>query len=447
VALLLLVFAFARRIGGPPAGVLAAGSLCLLKLGASGGGSGVPLVDLSRFIRYDILVPVWVVAAGIAVLSAERLEKSYLRAGLCVGMATLAHVYGAFFLLPVVLCLAAWHGTRAFSLRRLPALLAGFALPLVPWAVYVLRDVPDYVGQMTRHSERFTASASFLWSNLSREPERWSWWWRGPDGHVVLAPRPGFLILLACLVLFAVAVRRRSALPLAEARGRDLVLASLLVLPLCLGLLLSFKRHPYVLLVLPFLAVAVGLVLVDLWRFTRGRALPRAALAVVLTAAAVEGASGLAAGLDEARHAPSYGRVCDAIARLVPPGERLLCLHHYWLGLSTYDFRSLDLPKVLSEKRYPHPVQRTFEEAVDFVDPGYVVLEEGMMEDGRTPAYHALNPSAARFWDDLSAYLRTRCTRVGAVSDPGYGTIGVYARRRSGETPEVTVTSRQPPGP
>ena len=82
VALLLLVFAFARRIGGPPAGVLAAGSLCLLKLGASGGGSGVPLVDLSRFIRYDILVPVWVVAAGIAVLSAERLEKSYLRAGL-----------------------------------------------------------------------------------------------------------------------------------------------------------------------------------------------------------------------------------------------------------------------------------------------------------------------------------------------------------------------------
>src|SRR5512140_572670 len=63
-AVLLLVFVLGSRIGGPLAGIVASGSLCFLKLEAPGGASGVPLLDLSRFIRYDILVPVWVVAAA-----------------------------------------------------------------------------------------------------------------------------------------------------------------------------------------------------------------------------------------------------------------------------------------------------------------------------------------------------------------------------------------------
>lgn len=270
---------------------------------------------------------------------------------------------------------------------------------------------------MARHESRVPTGPGFLLASLAAEPKRYAPWWRGEAGHLRLFPRPGMWLELGAL---GVLVRREkgtghrpglghppSALP-----GSPRFVQEVPVRPARPSVPRP-RRRP---LGLHALAARRGTPAAP----ARPRGAPRLR----------GGGRG-----DRARRrfrrrqgCPSLPELCGRIARFLPPGERVLGLHHYWLGLARYDFRALDLAKVLSEDRYPHRTRRTLSQAIDFVDPGSIVIGEDLLRNGTTESYGPRNPPAFRFWRDLSAYLSSRCVRVGVVEERGCGSVGIYRR-------------------
>lgn len=416
LAVLLLTARLGRRVGGDAAGVGAAAALSLLSLGLFSESTGLPLLDLARVLRYDILVPLFVVAACLALL--RGLDAGALGwiggAGALLGLATLSHVYGAFalpLLAAVVLSL------REERLRRLLALAGGFFAALVPWLFYVTRDLAAFRGQMTRHEERLRLlEPAFYLHNLLRERLRYHQWIHDDAGRLVLLPRPGLWLAVLAVGAGTWWLWRRRG----ERRpGETLLLLSLPALGLQMALLLSFKRYPYVLLVLPFVALHVGL-----FAARHGR---RIAVALLVVAAGVEGVLGAVRGLGAARRASPYTEVCARIDRLVPPGATILGMQEYWLGLAPHRYRALDLAFKLSDPRSRIEPPLSFEEAVARIAPGAIVFPEEILKAATSPEGRRERPAAARYFDLLSAYLASgKASLAGTVADPSYGTILVY---------------------
>src|SRR5260370_40139673 len=129
---LALAAALAARLAGPATSVVAAWLLLLWKWTPSDLdflGSGLPLLDVSRIARYDILVPVFGLSAFLAWLRGRTGTPPWLlfASGLLAVLAVLAHVYGAFWI--AALGLLTVYNKSAGRLRRLAWLLAGAALP------------------------------------------------------------------------------------------------------------------------------------------------------------------------------------------------------------------------------------------------------------------------------------------------------------------------------
>ncbi|MEE8526914.1 MAG: glycosyltransferase family 39 protein, partial [Thermoanaerobaculia bacterium] len=370
----LLTFQLGRRLGGPAVGLTAAALLCVLRLGLLPATSGIPLLDFARVIRYDILVPVGVLAAALCFLWADEREGgartvALVAAGAFAGLATLAHVYGI-FILAVFAAVLLWHrGWRTVGETPLYLLAAGWLLALMPWIVYVLQDTAAYAGQMSRHEGRFDFfSFEFYRYNLLREPWRYTAWLKGGFPDTLLRPRPGIWLLVLGLPTGLVLLWRR-------ARGGGLkdrlLLLSLPMLALCLGLLIFMKRYAYTVLVLPFIALWLAAAIVELWRRTAGRRGWRAAVAAAGVLVMFEGAFGVTGMLSTASASSDYLKLCQAIARPIPPAARLLVAQPYWLGLQragSFEMRSVNLVFLLAKSM-------TVDQALDRLDPDGVVIE------------------------------------------------------------------------
>ena len=91
-----------------------------------------------------------------------------LTAGILAGLSTLSHLYGAFWLISLLLVAALTPAHRQQSRRRLAVLLAaGFALAVTPWAIFVASHWTDYVGQMKPAAARFDLfSPAFYFGNI-----------------------------------------------------------------------------------------------------------------------------------------------------------------------------------------------------------------------------------------------------------------------------------------
>ncbi|KPJ85436.1 MAG: hypothetical protein AMS18_16310 [Gemmatimonas sp. SG8_17] len=166
LGVVLLTYRLGRQLYGRSVGLAAAVLLTTLRLGTSASTSGIPLLDFSRIIRYDILVPVFVLAASSVFITTlanhtTNQERSpgrvrmrtwgLLATGFLAGLATLSHLYGAFILLTFVTVLVwqeRWSVIKQPSTYSLPL---GWLLALAPWLYYVAQDVGAYRGQMSRH--------------------------------------------------------------------------------------------------------------------------------------------------------------------------------------------------------------------------------------------------------------------------------------------------------
>ena len=199
VVALALTYALARRFTRPSVGLVTLAFLLWWQWTAGQQrmlGSGIPLMDITRIARYDMLVLPLGLAALWAACQAQRTGSSRfdLLAGGLGGLAGLAHLYGLFWLGGVLVLRLAGSG---FSPRRVArtvaAIMAGAGLAWSGWLVYIGLHWPDFLAQTVQYGERFgLLDPAFYLASLRDEPHRYH---VGARSLVALG-RPGLWLLI-----------------------------------------------------------------------------------------------------------------------------------------------------------------------------------------------------------------------------------------------------------
>src|SRR2546425_1553310 len=206
--------------------------------------TGIPAVDFARIARYDPLVPAIGQGALHVYLSARprRGPSLYLLAGVLAGLAGLAHVYGLFWV-PALVLLATWDG----RLRQTPWLILGSLLPWLPYAAYVLVDLPDWRGQTAIYASRFELlNPAWYLDNVPQEYHRYGPG-LGPPG-LGWAARPGFWFLLIALPAALIALARQALFKSGAAAAARAVVVPALMFPILFALFIKLKLVNYTLI-------------------------------------------------------------------------------------------------------------------------------------------------------------------------------------------------------
>ncbi|MCI0398548.1 MAG: hypothetical protein L0332_11815 [Chloroflexi bacterium] len=414
---LALTAALGRRLFGPAVGLLAVYFLLAVRLTALGPSqvTGIVLLDFARIARYDMAVPVLGLAALHVYWPAARAGPErpaslwrYALAGLLAGLATLSHLYGAFWLVALAV-LTLWQ--RA-GWQQLLALASGFALPWLPYALYVFSGLPDWIGQTRDYAPRFgLLEPGWYWQNLLQEPRRYGPG-LGPPGWNYLL-RPGFWAALGAVPLALLALGRRA---LAGDRAARTLFVPAVALPALLALLIYLKLANYLVTIVPLWAVAVA------WGARQAlawRPLARALLVLLLLAISAEGAWRLARLEQAAATTTPYADFMAQVEEHIPAGATVLGLHHYWFGLEDRAYRSWAVPLLQGNATYwspPRPVGLSLE----------VINPEVVLIDRRMRAFFEGDPeTAGAIW----AWLDERGFRPAAVvEDRTYGRMEIYRR-------------------
>ena len=416
-ATLILTYALGSRLFSKPVGGVAVLVLVLVRWTGLTyiQLTGIPLVDFARIARYDPLVPVLGLASLHVYISARNRQSLplYAASGILASASGLAHVYGLFWI-PALVMLTILD--RPASLARCVALFAvGALLPWLPYAAYVLNDLPDWRGQIAVYASRFELlNPHWYVNNILEEFHRYGPG-LGPFGPAWLL-RPGVWFLAVALPLSLFALARRALA--GDVSARTLVVPSL-TFPVLFALLITLKLVNYTLIELPLFALAVAWGSVSLWQRPLpgvGLAAPRLLLIALGAGIAIEGAFALAR-IDSATATP-YPVFASEVRQLIPPGARVLGLHTYWIGLEDFDYRSFLVP--LNEADLGVPL----DQALDAVDPDVVLLDPRM----RT-YFESLPPGgdAERFETWLA---RHSAREIGRIDDPTYGQMIVYLLKR-----------------
>ncbi len=444
--------------------------------------SGIPLADAARIVRYDSAVPLfgllalllfvegmegwkngrmeeWKAGQATYKLQSPNLPISQspnpptsqsLLLGTLIGLATLSHVYGAFWL-PALLLVMLWQWGRR-SLK--PALLTGlgFGLTLLPWLLFVASGWSDFLNQGRNYADRFgLLDIRFYLLNLLLEVERYD-----PILNGAKQSFGAWLWLVACglslLWLVWVVIRdnrlsvvsSQSNLPMADSETLSLVHCSLLISPCSLfiaarllltcllttaalfALLVSFKTFTYLAMLWPLLAIVIAAGLLHLWQARTRWRWWRPVLAGLIGLAMLEGVLTTWRVHSHARQFTPYHTYTQTIAAYLPPDSRVLGLQHYWLGLTeaSEDYRSILVPIFWTNPNYvAAPV--TFGQAADAIPPDVLLLDQIMLDflaESADPdaAFHPL-------YLEIQTYLQARqAVLLGLVDDPTYGRLEIY---------------------
>jgi hypothetical protein len=444
---LVLTFALGARLFSAWVGALAVALLVLVRwTGLTYVQlTGIPLVDFARIARYDPLVPVLGLASLHAYLWARaetRRWQLYAAAGFLAGLAGLAHLYGLFWL-PVLLALTAWDGRLKAGARiaaggRLNAgswiagdgrlkgsariaghgrrkagswIAVGAVLPWLPYAAYVLTDLPDWRGQTLIYASRFDLlNPAWYLDNLLQEYHRYGPG-LGPFGPPWLS-RVGFwLVLFSLPAAMAVLVRR--AIASSDAAARTIIVPAIL-LPVLFALLIKLKLVNYTLVELPIFALVIAWGGVTLWRTAWARSL----LVVVAAAVTVEGGAQLVHLEQAALTTTPYPTFITQVRQYLPPGARVLGLHSYWFGLEDFEYRSFLVPLNWADEGVP------LDEGLSRVAPDVVLMDARLRDYFNAPEV-AADRARLNDW-----FARHGAEVVGRVDDPTYGLMEVYRVRR-----------------
>ena len=204
--LLCLTYAVGRRTGGARVGLLAVWLLVSYRLASGSEGTGIVLLDFVRQTRYHILASVFGLASFLAFLRAEAAAGSpqsqsrlwpYALCGVLAGLAFLSHMYGLFWLPAFAVILLVRRGLSGAA-RQYFAVLLGFGLVCLPWAIYVAGDRAAYAGQMRMYKERFALGNPWFYvGNALGEVRRYYQFGRGDPSLM----GPGTWLLLVSMPL------------------------------------------------------------------------------------------------------------------------------------------------------------------------------------------------------------------------------------------------------
>lgn len=468
--LLLCVFLVAREIGGDWTGAVAVVLMTLLRVASNAAaplplgaaGTGILLLDSARINRYDIAVPVFALVALWWLIRAQRGEFTNARAeysdhwaygvaGALIGVASLAHLFGVFWL-PVFLGIVLVRGRgSASSLMSSGLMVLGFGLTWLPWLLYVSQDWADFLGQTRYMRPRMAVfDASFLASNALHGPGPISLdWAREAIAHLPLRRVGAWTTIVGVPAALVLMMREGrvgapAAMPGSSGKkvgrvdqvgdGGDPALVILPVVTVALvvmfAALLKVKTVRYMIGVWPLAIVVVAWCGVWLWnrRGTR-RGLIRSTLVAWFLLIAADGGAGIAHARDAARRTSRYDWFESQIARCIPEGSLVLGLQHYWLGLRQFRFRSWLVPIYESNAQYVDtPVP--FDRAIERVDPDILLIDRNirtMLDEGRSPQQQPAHDLTLGF----DAYLaRHEVEPICVIRDTTYGTMEVHRVHR-----------------
>ena len=425
-ALLVVVFLVGRQAAGAGAGALAVVLLLVLRIADGGGPTGILLLDRARINRYDIAVPVFGLLALWMFNRAEirRSSGGYLATGALVGLASLCHLYGIFWLAALATMLLIARRSRVLSESALWLVLAGIAITWLPWLAYIATGWSDYAGQMRFVSPRFDlTSMSFYTRNALHGGGPLSWdWFQRSLGEMPLS-RIGTWSALVGLPIAVAAIAfgsRRSSRSDITALS---VAVSLVVTIALFVVLIHVKTYNYMIAVWPLGALVLAIGATWLWR--AGGLIARLPLALLLGGMTIEAATRVTQAAHQARLVTPYDWYTTDVARCIPPGSLVLGLQHYWLGLRQYPYRTWLVPVNNAHAIYSHaPIP--FEEAIARVDPDVLLIDrymERMLVNARDPA-HPYHYQYLGF----EAFVAKRGASISCVlRDRWYGNMQVYA--------------------
>jgi MFS family permease len=309
--------------------------------------------------------------------------------------------------------------------RPLFLVVAGWGITLLPWIVYVGQDVPAYQGQMLRHESRFDLlNPTFYFNNLLHEPWRYVKFF-GRFRPPILWSRPGFWLMIVSLVAAYAhlwpQIRQRPTL------ANRFLFITLPVLAFLLAVLVNYKRFTYVALLLPFLAIQVGLGIVLIWDWAqrRGKGWQVVYLVWLLTAV-IAGIYSTANILQTARATTPYQELTNALKQDIQPRSRILMIHDYWLGLAEYDVYSLDLAYNLSNPSFVGAAARPLPQIVQDLAPAYIIVPQHLLKLYLMPEMHP-SEKVAHFWQSLDSIIHENCSEtVTQIQNQTYGDVSVY---------------------
>ncbi len=419
---LLLTFLLGRRLLSEWHGAMAVLILGFWPIAATGVrpylslSTGIPLTDLGRIGRYDVLVPVLGLLSMLALLRAldagrQRIGLLAL-AGAISGLAALAHYYGALWFVVIVAMVIATDGRRGVSLLVWPA--AGFAAAMAPWVWFISRDFPAFTAQKQAQAERYGLTLSDVPGELSR----YALIAKGAtSGHIAS-------LLWIGAVLVGIVLLARSGWRHKQG-GHRLLAIAVVVMTACFALLVWRRLFNYLGTIWPLFALTASFALLHPWP-ARLRTFARAAAALLVITATSEGAVAYRELSDRAKSSSTYSGVCDRIAQNIPPDARLLALQFWWLGVGdrVADYRSFIVPLTRMDPRATaEPV--SFEEAMA-LDPMDYILIDPEMADVLRAAGDPSRPKASPVALEVGAFLKARTVEVDRFADPTYGTFRLY---------------------
>ena len=405
--------------------------------------SGIPMADVARIVRYDSAVPLFSLLAVLRFVSTLKRQNimwgnkissllPFLAVGILVGLATLSHLYGAFWLPALALSLFWFSGWRAIKPTLVMGL--GFGVTLAPWFIFVASGWQDFLNQGRNYSDRFgLLDIRFYLINLLLETERYD-----PILNGAKLSLGAWLWLIICglsLVWFV----RQSLKPdngnekMAQAKGAArLIIISLITTGGLFALLISFKTFSYLAILWPLFSLSIAAGFIHVWQQHTTQRWWRPLLTTLFALAMLEG--GITGWRMQrlAHQTTPYQTYTQQISEQIPPASRLMGLQHYWLGLSQHsqDYRSILVPIFWTNPKYVlDPVP--FAQAVDVIPPDIILLDQIMLDfldqtADPTDSFHSL-------YLEIQAYLnQPQAELIGEIIDPTYGRMQIY--QLQGET-------------
>ena len=408
---LVLSFALARRILNTTTGVMTMFLLLFWQWAISGNrlfGSGIPLIDLSRIARYDILVAPLGLSALLLWMRARRTYfwRYYFLSGLLAGFAGMTHLYGAFWVAALIVLHLLDHlwFERRSVFRATGLIVGGAGVVWLIWIIVALLNWNYFVGQTTQYSERFNIfNAAFYLQNLALEGQRYNLGIR----NVQSLARIGLWMLVGGVPLAIVWGVVRAARD--QYRPAVWLLVPSILFPILFALLIRVKTFNYLISIAPFYALILAWCFVTL--FNSGR---RARWAVVLILTITTLQSAWSIGTMQ-QFANRFGRSTEIfyqdLRRVTPAQGRILGAPQYWLAMPHREYRATILPFFLSNPRLnQHPLE--FDEALTQIKPDIIFIDahiadisdnygDHLREARRTPLRNFLRKHNARLTAEI----------------------------------------------
>jgi 4-amino-4-deoxy-L-arabinose transferase-like glycosyltransferase len=422
-ALLLVVYAVGREVGGELVAGLAVGLMVIqrLTLPTEVRPIGILLLDSARVNRYDIAVPVFGLAALWVVIRAVDRPRYLLAiaAGGLAALSALSHLYGAFWAPCLIAFLALELGIRR-SLRPVAGVLIGFLAVSLPWLAWIALDWTDYVAQMRTVAGRFDIfRPAFYAQNVLHADGPISLAWIAGTLRRLPINRIGSWTLLVGVATAVAIIWRRGR---TRSLGETALLVSGTIQVALFVALLQVKTVDYLIALWPLGALALAWLAVELW--DRRVVAVRVALLLIAVATVFEGGRRLVMMRAEARATSSYDAFERQIAACIPPGSVVLGFQHYWLGLRDFRYRTWLLPLNMANpyiEQNPDPL----ETALERVNPDVVLIDRharDLLATTADPAhpYHHIATGFEAF------RARRPLVLLCAIHDPSYATMEVY---------------------